>query len=422
MRLLGPFSQVLPFTHLPEKGPISDDRLEVIRDGGVVLAGERIIEVGAFSKLRQKKNLDLTEISQACVLLPGFVDSHTHMCYAGSRARDYALRVAGVSYLEIAGQGGGILDTVARTRAATAYELAESLMRRCDRRLQDGVTTCEVKSGYGLTLDDEIKMLTVIQEVNNRHALDIVSTCLAAHIKPKEFDTHAAYLKFVVEEILPAVLKKKLARRVDIFVEEGAFPYEVARDYLKKARDMGFSLVVHADQFLVAGSRLACELGVLSADHLEMTGDAQMKNLARAGVIATVLPGASLGLGMPYAPARKLLDHGCAVVIASDWNPGSAPMGDLLLQAAVLGAAERLTMAETLAALTVRAVRALGLSDRGELAAGKLADMIAFPCDDYREILYHQGQMKPAFVWKRGRLLKDSRVPTPNDVQTPVTK
>ena len=165
---------------------------------------------------------------------------------------------------------------------------------------------------------------------------------------------------------------------------------------------MGFDITVHADQFSTDGSRVAAEVGAVSADHLEASGEAEIALLKDAGVVATVLPGASLGLGMHYAPARQMLDGGLCLAIATDWNPGSAPMGDLLLQAAVLGAAEKLTTAETLAAITTRAARALNLSDRGSLAKGQLADMIAFPTDNYKEILYFQGKLKPAIVWKRG--------------------
>ncbi|MBF0104967.1 MAG: imidazolonepropionase [Deltaproteobacteria bacterium] len=405
MILIGPFSQIITMGGLPLCGPLKDDALVVIPNGGVLVNKDKIVALGSFNTLRKKHKARLVEITGPACLLPGLIDAHTHICHAGSRANDYALRVAGKTYLEILKQGGGILDSVRKTRAASRKQLCQTLSERATHALRSGVTTCEVKSGYGLTVDDEIKMLEVIKSVHKDHPVDLVPSCLAAHVKPPEFDTHKDYLNFVATSLLPVVVKKKLSRRVDVFVEEGAFSSALSRPYLQRAAAMGFDLIIHADQFSTGGSRLACEVKALSADHLEASTDADIRALAKAGVIATVLPGASLGLGMPFAPARKLLDHGCSVVIASDWNPGSAPMGDLWTQAAVFGAAQKLSTAETFAGMTFRAARALRLHDRGVLWPDMLADMQAFPCKDYREILYHQGQLKPNRVWKKGVLI-----------------
>ncbi|WP_066838563.1 imidazolonepropionase [Rufibacter ruber] len=404
--LIGPFAQIITMAGLPDQGPIADEQLSIIEQGGVLLKGEVIEAVGVFQDLlaQAKANqYQVQEIIAPMVLMPGLIDAHTHLCYAGSRAKDYALRVAGKSYLEIARSGGGILDTVRKTRAASPEDLVALLTSRCDRHLQEGVTTCEVKSGYGLTVADELHMLEAIQEVNQRHALDLVPTCLAAHMRPPEFSESNAYLNHVLKELLPVVKERKLAQRVDIFIEDTAFTETESLAYLQAAKAMGFDLTVHADQFSTGGSQVAARAGAVSADHLEASTPVEMELLREAGVVATVLPGASIGLGMQYAPARQMLDSGLCVAIATDWNPGSAPMGDLLLQAALLGAAQKLTMAETLAGLTVRAARALNLHDRGSLAAGKLGDLIAFPTDNYQEILYFQGKMKPQQIWKRGR-------------------
>ncbi len=393
---------------LPIAGPITDDQLEVLEQAGVLLEGEKIVEVGSYAQLlpqAEAKQYQLDRIEQPLVLLPGFIDAHTHLCFAGSRARDYAQRVAGKSYLEIARNGGGILDTVSKTRAATKEELLFSLRQRADRHLAEGVTTCEVKSGYGLTVADEIKMLEVIQRADQTHALDLVPTCLAAHLCPPEFADSKTYLQHVLQELLPQVKERGLAQRVDIFIEETAFSEAEAMDYLLVAKNMGFDLTVHADQFSTGGSRVAAQVNALSADHLEASGLAEIALLKAAQVVATVLPGASLGLGMPYAPARTMLDGGLCVAIASDWNPGSAPLGDLLLQAALLGAAEKLTLAETFAGITYRAAQALNLKDRGRLEPGLLGDMIAFPTDHFQEILYQQGKLKPRLVWKKGKLI-----------------
>lgn len=404
--LIGPFCQILTMAELPEAGPIADEQLQVLEHAGVLVYEGQIIQVGNYDKLLQNaadSNYIFHKIDQPMVLLPGLIDSHTHMCFAGSRANDYAMRVAGKSYLEIARNGGGILDSVRKTREATVVELVDLLKKRCDRHLHEGVTTCEVKSGYGLTTEEELKMLEAIQLVNKHHILDLIPTCLAAHMRPPEHSDSRLYLQEVVTELLPQIKEQGLASRVDIFIEDTAFNEEDSLEYLLAARDMGFDITVHADQFSTGGSSIAAEVGAVSADHLEASGEDEIALMQAAGVVATVLPGASLGLGMHYAPARRMLDGGLCVAIATDWNPGSAPMGDLLLQAALLGAAEKLTSAETLAGITVRAAKALNLSDRGTIEKGKLADMIAFPAENYREILYQQGKLKPTQVWKQGR-------------------
>ena len=202
--------------------------------------------------------------------------------------------------------------------------------------------------------------------------------------------------------MLPEIRKEHLSTRIDIFVEESAFNVEAAKEYLKKVRLLGFDITVHADQFTTGGSAVAVDCGAVSADHLEASGTREIALLADADIVATVLPGASLGLGMPYAPARKLLDAGACVAIASDWNPGSAPMGDLLMQASVLGAYEKLSISETLASISFRAAKALGLNDKAILKENFIADMQAYPVKDFREIIYLQGAMKPCIVWKNG--------------------
>ncbi|MER2996804.1 imidazolonepropionase [Pontibacter populi] len=404
--LIGPFTQILTMANLPEAGPIVDEEMEVLEDGGLVVADGKIKVIGKYSillKVAQEERYKIEKITEPMVLMPGLIDAHTHICFAGSRANDYAMRVAGKSYLEIARSGGGILDSVRKTREATVVELVDNLKKRCDRHLCEGITTCEVKSGYGLTTDEELKMLEAIKLVNKHHALELIPTCLAAHMRPPEFSDSKLYLQEVLTELLPQVIELGLAKRVDIFIEDTAFTEAESLEYLLAAKEMGFDITVHADQFSTDGSKVAAEVGAISADHLEASGEEEISLLKEAGVVATVLPGASLGLGMHYAPARNMLDGGLCVAIATDWNPGSAPMGDLLLQAALIGASEKLTIAETMAAITTRAAKALNLRDRGCLAKGQLADMIAFPTSNYKEILYFQGKLKPTIVWKQGK-------------------
>jgi len=289
-------------------------------------------------------------------------------------------------------------------RNSTIDHLTFTLAARANHMLKEGTTTIEVKSGYGLDNASEIKMLKAIHNAETLTKANLIPTCLAAHVMPYDFKgTATEYLLSLVEELLPLVKAEQLSERVDIYVDEGAFTVEDARQYLKAASKLGFDIIIHANQFSRGGLQLAVETGAISADHLEIMTDEDISLLARSNVIPVVLPGSSLGLGLPFAPARKLLNAGTPLVIASDHNPGSAPMGKLLMPAAIMGMYEKLTMAETLAAITCRAPRALGLTDRGILKPGMLADFIAFPGTDYRDILYCQGAMEPAMVWKKGR-------------------
>jgi imidazolonepropionase len=401
--LIGPFRQLLPLSDLPLKGPLSDSQLQVIEEAGILLEGERIRAIGNYAQMRLRyPAVSLEVYEQDLVLMPGLIDCHTHICFGGSRARDYALRIAGTTYQEILRQGGGIHDSVQKTRQTSLQELAESTARRANRHLSEGVTTMEVKSGYGLSIDEELKMLRAIRLAADLTPASLISTCLAAHVVPKEAENAEAWLKHVLLELLPQIKAEGLANRVDIFIEEEAFGADLALHYLQAAQHAGFSLTAHADQFSTLGVPVAVAAGAHSADHLESSSEENLRQLAASETVGVALPGASLGLGMRYTPARQLLDAGGCLAIATDWNPGSAPMGDLLMQAAVLGAAEKLTTAETLAAITCRAAHALRLTDRGLLAPDMLADLIAFPAADYREILYQQGKLKPELVWKSG--------------------
>jgi len=404
MKLIGPFKQLLTMDGLPLKGALSDDQLEVIPNGGILLGGRNILAIGNFNQLKSSYNpSEIEQLNTSYVAFPGLIDAHTHICWAGSRANDYALRLAGKTYLEIAAQGGGIWDTVQKTRAASVEELILLTAERANVLLKQGVTTIEVKSGYGLSVDQELKLLEVIQKANNETSADLIATCLAAHIVPKDFSgSESDYLEKMLQNLLPRVLEHELSKRVDIFIDHGAFSVSAAKEYLLKAKALGFEISVHGDQFSAGVAQLAVEIGALSIDHLEAADEKEISILAKGNTIPIALPGASLGLGEPFAPARKLLDSGTSLVIASDWNPGSAPMGNLLVAAAIIGAKEKLTMAETWAALTFRAASALNLTDRGILKSGNLADIAAFKTDNYKEIFYQQGQLNPGKVWKNG--------------------
>ncbi len=406
---IGPLTEVLTMDHLALKGPVSDNSLTILTDAGILMEGEQIHTIGkhrdVLSRAREFQ-AEIISVEGPVVAIPGLIDCHTHICFSGSRARDYSLRNAGSTYLEIAKAGGGIWDTVTQTRAATLETLTEGIIQRANSKLQQGVTTIEVKSGYGLSLAHELRMLQAIVKANTSTAAELISTCLAAHMFPKDFEgSRKDYLELMANELLPKIRKEKLSNRVDAFIEEGAFSQQDIAPFFKKAISLGFDLTVHADQFSVGGSDVAIQYKARSADHLEASGTREIGNLAKSDVIAVALPGASLGLGCNFTPARALLDAGASVAIASDHNPGSAPMGQLITQAAVLGAFEKLTTAEVLAGITYRAAAALGLKDRGMLAIGKLADLVLFKTPDHREILYHQGSLHPSLVIKNGSVV-----------------
>ncbi len=409
MKLIGPFKQLIPMTGLSLKGALSDDQLLVLHDVGILIEGENIKSIGKFDALKIAFiEAELHELKGDHTCLPGFIDSHTHICFGGSRANDYAMRNAGKTYLEIAKAGGGIWDTVTQTRKASQEQLVKKTSKLANRHLKNGTTTIEVKSGYGLSVNEELKMLRAIQEADEITAVDLISTCLAAHMLPKDFDGSAkAYLEEISSTLFPILKEEKLTNRIDAFIEESAFSADQITPYFQKAKAMGFDITVHADQFSTSGSKVAVDFKALSADHLEASTENEIKLLAKSNTIATALPGASLGLGCNFTPARKILDAGGALAIASDHNPGSAPMGDLLTQASVLGAFEKLSNAEILAGITVRGAAALHLKDRGRLETGCLADFILFHTGDYKEILYNQGSFKPCVVYKKGERVFD---------------
>ncbi|WP_425635752.1 imidazolonepropionase [Algoriphagus yeomjeoni] len=405
-KLIGPITQLLTLNHLPHKGALKDEQLEILENAGILIQDEKILEVTSFTELLKKAkshDVEIIELEGDFVVLPGWIDCHTHICFGGTRARDFAMRNAGKSYLEIAEAGGGIWDTVTQTRKLTQVELAEKTVENANRHLSEGVTTIEVKSGYGLNVAEELKMLLAIKDANAQTKADLISTCLAAHMKPRDFaGTNAEYLELISQELFPILKSENLTNRIDSFIEKSAFSLEEIESYYQKAIDLGFDLTIHADQFTSGGSEIAVKFNAKSADHLEASGEREIGLLANSETIAVALPGASIGLGCAFSPVRKILDQGGSLAIGSDWNPGSAPMGDLVTQASILATFEKLSTAEVLSGLTFRAAAALGLEDRGVLKTGLLADFNLFSTDNFQEILYQQGKLKPEQVWKRG--------------------
>lgn len=405
---VGPFSQLITMAGLPDKGAIHDEEVSVLENAALLIKGKHIYRTGNYDILKteaEKLNAFHVPLTGELVCVPGFVDAHTHLCFAGTRSKDYQMRNAGKTYQEISASGGGIWDTVNHTRKVSLEELVSLTVQRAERHIKEGVTTIEVKSGYGLSVADELKLLRAIRQAGKNTHADIVATCLAAHIPPKNAESSISYLNDIAENLFPIIKNENLCSRIDAFIEENAFGNEEIIPYLKKAKNMGFDITVHADQFTCGGSAVAVECQALSADHLEVSTDHEIKMLAKSNVIAVALPGASIGLGCKFTPARKMLDAGLEVAIASDWNPGSAPIGDLLCTASILGVFEKLTNAEVLAGITYRAANALGLKDRGRLTEGMLADFNLFETSNYHEIFYHQGKLKPKYVYKRGNQL-----------------
>ncbi|MGN0003299.1 MAG: imidazolonepropionase [Sphingobacterium composti] len=404
-KLIGPFTKLLTMRDLPLKGALSDTQLEIITQAGLYFEDEYIVEVGDYQQLKEKyPNAEQIVLSGEHVCLPSYVDCHTHIAYAGNRANDFALRNAGSSYLEIANAGGGIWSTVQHTRSCSEDELVDLIVGRANELLKQGVTTVEVKSGYGLNVEQELKTLRAIKEANKHTAVDLIPTCLAAHMKPRDFEgSSVEYLKYIQKELFPILKSENLTTRIDAFIEQSAFSEDEIRNYLDNAKELGFDIILHADQFTTSGSALAVEMGAVSADHLEASTAKEIQLLADSDVVAVALPAASLGLGCAFTPARRLLDAGASLAIATDWNPGSAPMGHLVASASILATMQKLNNAEVLSALTYRAAHALRLDDRGRLVTGQLADFTIYSTDNYQNITYQQGALQPTSVWKNGQ-------------------
>ena len=404
MKLIGPFKQILTLSNLPLRGKLVDEQLEVITDGGVLIEEGKVIEIGDFEYLKsENQNCTIEYIEGEQIAVPAYVDAHTHICFGGNRANDFAMRNAGKSYLEIAENGGGIWSSVQHTRQASEEELLKTLLERISYLVSLGITTIEIKSGYGLDIENEVKMLRLIHQAQKLTKATLVPTCLSAHLKPKDFDgSNEEYLNYILNEILPIVKEEHLANRVDIFIEKSAFLPEESKAFLLEAKKLGFEITVHADQFTPGSSRIAVEVGAQSADHLEATIEEDINYLAKSNTVAIALPGASLGLGEKFTPARKLLDAGAIFAIASDWNPGSAPMGNLITQASILATFEKLTTAEVLSAITYRAAFALGIENKGRLEKNYDADFVSYRTNNFQNILYYQGRMTPSEVYIKG--------------------
>jgi imidazolonepropionase len=394
--------------------------LGILRNGAIAIKEGRILWVGKTEELPRDIILASTgrEIdATGKVVMPGLIDSHTHLVFAGSREHEFEQRIQGISYLEIAERGGGILSTVEATRKASFQELLSLGKKRLDRMLSKGVTTIEAKSGYGLSLKDEMKILKVLKALNDAHPIDIVSTFLGAHTVPKEFkNDRRRYIDLLTQEMIPKVAEEKLAEFCDVFCEEKAFSLEESREILEAGKRYGLKPKIHADQLSSGGgAELAAEIGAFSADHLEHISQAGMERMAEKGVVAILLPGASFFLAMKtYPPAREMIEKGVAVSLATDLNPGSSMTESLPLIMTMGCTMLKMLPSEVIRATTLHAAKSLACEDEiGSLEIGKKADLAVLPIPNYRYLPYHFSVDHVEIVIKNGKVVYDK--PTVNE-------
>ena len=384
------------------------DALGVVADAAIGLGEDgRVAWVGPAGK-RPVSDAPTVDLGGA-VVFPGFVDAHTHIVYAGDRTRDFALRCGGCSYEEVAAQGGGIRLTVAATRAASHDELFESARERLEDLVHHGVTTVEVKSGYGLSVADDLKMLEVVKRLGDLDIATVVPTALPAHVVPDEYrGCRGDYVDIVIQELLPEVANRGLARFVDVFCDEGAYELDECLRILEQGRALGLGLKVHGEQLTRTGiSGAAAAMGATSADHLEHASPEDMAAMAETGTTAVLLPGAALFLGgRDRAPARQLIEHGVGVALATDCNPGTCPSRNMPLMTTLGCTYLGLTPAESVQGVTSRGAAALGLDDgTGTIQVGGPADLVVCDMHGWQHLPYALGNRTIRQVWRRGRVV-----------------
>jgi imidazolonepropionase len=416
-------SQVIPLTPSPQRGS-QLGKLNILTGCAVLIHGERIEEISDEASLIRRFPNESRMDARGHAVLPGFVDSHTHLVFAGDRAAEFESRLQGKTYQEIMASGGGINSTVSATRAASREELLAQTGKRAAGMLACGTTTAEAKSGYGLEMEAELKQLEVGLSLDESGPLSIIPTFLAAHAIPPEFAGDAdGYTRRIVEEMLPSLLAwwqqhaaVKQLPFVDVFCERGAFNLAQTRDILEKARDLGFPLKTHVDEFEnLGGCSLAVELGAASADHLVKTSPEEIRVLAQSETVAVALPCTPFGLADPhFTPAREILAEGGLLAIASDLNPGTAWCESMQFVIALASRYLHLQPAQALAAATINAAAAIRRSDRiGSLHPGKDADIIILSVPDYRQLAYRFGGNLVERVIKRGKLVVDRTMEYP---------
>lgn len=398
-RLFTNISQLVTPTGAGPKRGQEHSQLTTISDAALLVGPTGLIEwLGPAAQAPQAETIDLN----GRAVLPGLVDPHTHAVWAGERLADFEARASGTAYEEILRRGGGIRSTMRATQAASQAELVEAALPRLARLTASGATTIEVKSGYGFTAEAELRMLEAIRELRQLLPVRLVATLLI-HVPPAEPTEREAYVDMVVRELIPEAARRGLATAVDVFTEAESFTVAETRRMLEAARERGLKTKLHADQFqAIGGTELAVELGALSVDHLEASGQAQLDALAGSGTVGTVLPGVTLHLGLPAAPGRALIDAGGSVAVGTDLNPGSSPVPSAALVQALAVRLNGLKPAEALSAGTVNAAAALGLDGPGRLEVGCPADFIVLMSSDWRELSYDLSGGAVKSVWVGG--------------------
>jgi imidazolonepropionase len=393
----------------PRRGEALRD-LGIVPNGAVLIKDSVIVDAGPAHRVEKLPEAGRAREIDAAgrVVMPGFVDSHTHLIFGRPRLVDYEMRLAGASYAEIAAAGGGILSSVQAVRSMPAAQLETQARAFLLAMARHGTTTLEAKSGYGLDEAGEIKTLRVLVKLNG-NPLEIVPTYLGAHVPPPEYrGDNDAYVDWMAAEVMPKIRQRKLARFVDVYCDSGAFTLDQSRRYLEHASRMGFGLKIHAEQFSRTGAaRLAVEMEAASADHLEQAGEEDIRALAQSNTVATLLPGSVFHLGLrAYPPSRALIEAGGAVALATDFNPGTSPTYSMQMVLSLACSQMRMSPAEAIAAATINGAHALRLADRiGSLESGKQADLLILNVNDYRELPYYFGTNNVRATIKRGVIL-----------------
>lgn len=393
----------------------------IIENGAIAVADEKIVAVGRSDEITREYESDTTIDANGKTVAPGFVECHTHIVFAGNRLNEFELKIKGADYLEILANGGGILSTVNQTRTADLTELVGQSRKRLDKMLALGITTAEIKTGYGLDTETELKMLSAIADLDELHEIDLIPTFMPAHTVPPEFKGHSdEYVDLICREMFPMAFEMSQLQLndkgifkakpffVDVFCEKNAFDLEQTRKVLETAKSFGFKLKAHVDQFTnLGGARLAIELGATSIDHLDAISEEEIRLLANSETIGVMTPTCNFNFGeTKFADARKLVDAGCAVAVSTDYNPGSAPCPSLPNAMAIACRYQKLLPAEAFNAATINAAFAVGLGESvGSLEAGKQADILILDTTDYREIVYEFGGNFIEKIIKKGKII-----------------
>ncbi len=397
-------------SNIPKTGKALQD-LGIIKDGALGIADGTITCVGNMEEILRTFTADTIIDASQKVIMPGFVDPHTHPIFVKTRENEFEMRLQGKSYKEISQTGGGIRASIQDVRNASLEELVDLGLKRINKMLEMGTTTIEAKSGYGLTTESEIKMLKAIQMINEISDMEIVPTFLGAHEYPEEYkNDHEKYIDILINEMLPAVKEQNLAEYCDIFCEEHVFTIDESRRILNRAKELGFKIRFHADELEpIGGAELAAEVNAVSADHLVAISDNGIKRLKEAGVIPILLPATTFSLGLKkYAPARKMIEAGLPVALSTDFNPGSCNCDSQQFVTSLACLQMKILPAEAINAVTINAAFALERGNIiGSLEVGKQADIIILDMPTYQYLPYHLGSNTVETVIKKGKIIKN---------------